>query len=190
MSDKSVKVAEVVEKTEDWTSKIPIDWDDGELFENTIHLFLTKERFILENDLNERTIVHKLADFLAVSFSKFDVDCEYNRMEGKEPYSESVKRLKRLLELDVNDEVKGLSVNPDIIVHLRGRNKYNYLIIEVKKIDYANSIKDKGKESEETYRHFDKRKLELYIEELDYKWGIYIEFNKSEICQLDFYHKP
>ena len=45
-----------------------------------------KDRFLIDNDLNERSISHKLAEYLQTEFHNFDVDCEYNRMKGNKSY--------------------------------------------------------------------------------------------------------
>lgn len=40
--------------------------------------FYEKERYLLENNANERSLTHKLAEYLNLEFQDFDVDCEYN----------------------------------------------------------------------------------------------------------------
>ena len=39
----------------------------------------TNERILLENNLSERCIAHKFAEYLKGNFEDFIVDCEYNR---------------------------------------------------------------------------------------------------------------
>ncbi len=73
------------------------------------------DRDLLDVEVNERAITHKLAEYLQDEFPEWHVDCEYNR-KGVEP-----KRLPH----------RGIVV-PDIIVHHRGIPE-NLLVLEVKK---------------------------------------------------------
>ena len=47
--------------------------------EKALNLLLEQDKFLLLNNLNERTISHKLAEYLQREFSSWNVDCEYNR---------------------------------------------------------------------------------------------------------------
>ncbi len=44
-----------------------------------IQVLLEKDRLLLELNVNERSITHKLAEYLQVEFPGCHVDCEYNR---------------------------------------------------------------------------------------------------------------
>jgi hypothetical protein len=160
---------------------IPDDWECGTYFVKVLIQFLRLESFILKEGLNERTIVHKLAEYLQRAFTNYDVDCEYNKM----PAEDSKEYIKKTLNLDAedieSDDEKAITVYPDIIVHKRGHNENNYLVIEVKKKEYA-GIKRKGKE--ETYKGFDFRKLKAYTKQLNYTYGIYLELNDGNISDL------
>lgn len=100
----------------------------------SIHELIDRDAYLLEHDVNERAITHKLAIYLQRRCAGFDVDCEYNR-NMREP-----KRLDLLLEhlplgdrtIDVAD-VHAVTVYPDVIVHQRGSNEENLLVIEMKK---------------------------------------------------------
>jgi len=165
---------------------IPKDWEYGAYFVRVVNEFLRLESFILKEGLNERTIAHKLAEYIQRVFPNYDVDCEYNKM----PVEDAREYVKKTLELDPedieSDDEKAITVYPDIIVHKRGSNESNYLVIEVKKKEYA-EIKRKGKE--ETYKEFDIRKLKAYTKHLNYTYGIYLEFNKDNISDLKFVKK-
>lgn len=167
---------------------IPEDWKDSDIFITIIKNFLNNEKFILNNDLNERTISYKLAEYIQKEFSSYDVDCEYNKMQnGEDPKKYTAKTLDLdAEEISSNDE-KGITVYPDIIIHKRGNNENNYLIIEIKKNKYANEKRKKG----ESYRDFDFRKLKAYTKEttLNYTYGIYLEFEGNTICELKFFQK-
>jgi len=89
----------------------------------------------LPNSVNERTLTYRLAMYLEAQLRLLDephahlaVDCEYNRA-GDDP--------KRLMDLYRPDEagpwdVRAVTVYPDIIVHERGTNKHNRIVVEVK----------------------------------------------------------
>lgn len=83
--------------------------------------------YILREDLNECTINHRIACHLQDQFPEWHVDCEYNR-DGN--------RVKEL-ELPRNSvswhDTEAKSVFPDIIIHRRGPDGPNLLVIEVKK---------------------------------------------------------
>ena len=156
--------------------KIPIDFERKNDLIKAIKEFLLREEFILENDLNERTLSHKLAEYLQKYFSDFNVDCEYNRMKGKNADSPFITKTLNLKEEDVkNSDTTGKTVYPDIIIHKRGNNKDNFLVIEVKK--HQNN-KNKS---------FDLKKLKAYTKELEYEFGIYLEFDRNKISQIKWF---
>ena len=115
-----------------------------------IHECLNKEITLLELDVNERSITHKIAEHLQEYFReiRYDVDCEYNR-DGHD---------KKTLQLEprsvLNDNSEGDTVFPDIIVHVRG-TRTNLVVIEAKK----NTNRDKT----------DVEKLQAFKEQLGYK---------------------
>ena len=160
---------------------IPHAWEDRHSFIKVITDFLESESFILRENLNERTLSHKLAEYLQRAFPKYDVDCEYNKM----PKEDAKEYVNKTLDLDVegteSDDEKGVTVYPDIVVHKRGNNENNYLVIEVKKKQYA---EQKRRGGQETYKEFDFRKLEAYTKHLKYAYGIYLEFDKDNISDL------
>lgn len=88
------------------------------LIRHDLHLF--------EIDANERSITHKLAEYVQLGFPDWNVDCEYNR-NGDLP-----KRLVDEIDRVRTDDTEGETVYPDIIVHKRGRPE-NLVVIEAKK---------------------------------------------------------
>ena len=69
--------------------------------------FIEKEAFLLENDINERAITHKLGEYLSGIFlPKYSVDCEYNKMQA----ASQEEFVKKALHLDIKN-IK--SSNPD-----------------------------------------------------------------------------
>jgi hypothetical protein len=171
--------------------KIPEEFERKDSFTKALKEFLLEEKFLLENNLNERTITHKLAEHLKAHFCDYDVDCEYNRMP-KNNKNMTEEYITKRLNLDIKkvktDDDNGQTVFPDIIIHKRGENEQNYLVIEVKKKKFANEI-IRGSKEKETHRDFDKKKLKAYTKtkELKYKFGVYLEFNGKGISEMKFF---
>lgn len=132
------------------------------------------DKALLDISVNERTITHKLAEYLQEHFPEFNVDCEYNR------YRNYIKRIRN--EQDRSREIANLSnielaeliwenkeadtIYPDIIVHMRGNQENNILIIEIKK----SSNPDTGES--------DKEKIEeLMNRPYNYKFGLFLRID-------------
>jgi hypothetical protein len=92
--------------------------------------FTAADRYLLEHDLSERCIAARFAMHLQPLFPDHCVDVEYNR-KGR-----SVKYLALPAECAntdyLNEEGESLVV-PDLIVHCRGSNGPNLLVLEFKK---------------------------------------------------------
>jgi len=119
--------------------------------------------YLLENDLNERTITHKLAEYLRPMFPELEVDCEYNR-DGHDP-----KRV-NLEDRPVEEWGAGSNVYPDIIVHHRGDNLHNVLIVEAKKARRLGGQVD----------DHDRTKIEAFARELQYSFGAAVTLRIGE----------
>jgi hypothetical protein len=87
--------------------------------------FYARETHLLEKDLGERTLTHRLAVHLEKQFPGWEVDCDYNRL------GERTLRLPRGSIVSTDDEI-GKSIFPDIVVHQR-EIPNNLLAIEVRK---------------------------------------------------------
>ncbi len=84
------------------------------------------DRQLLDIDVNERSVSHKLAEHLQKEFPDWDVDCEYNRkMEHKKTLWVNYPSISE-------DDIEAKTVFPDIIVHHR-ETEDNLLVIEMKK---------------------------------------------------------
>ena len=101
-----------------------------------------RDPYLIEKDLHERSITHRLAIYLEGRFPEYNVDCEYNGNVEEDSGKKYIYLLKAsaealgLLKKDEQDkEVVERAVYPDIIVHKRGLNgpNNNLLIVEVKK---------------------------------------------------------
>lgn len=86
-----------------------------------------RDLHLLNVDASERSMTHRLAVHLIEQFPDHDIDCEYNR-DGFD-----VKRLELAERAAKDDDVEAVTVFPDIVVHRRGHNDDNLLVIEVKK---------------------------------------------------------
>jgi hypothetical protein len=132
--------------------------------------------YLLIHDLHERTIAHKLAGYLQAHFSQHQVDCEYNG----NCESESGRKVIYTLNNELNairarvqpgeessvEEEESLRVYPDIIIHRRGENNHNLLIIEIKK------------SSNRRHQQFDKDKLQAFTSsscEFQFRYGLFLE---------------
>ncbi|MEN9597336.1 MAG: hypothetical protein RL236_1770, partial [Pseudomonadota bacterium] len=125
-----------------------------------------KDDYLLDHDVHEQAISHKLACYIGNEIGDWNVDAEYNRNK------ESPKSL--------NINGKNSNVRPDILIHRRGKNNNdgksgnnNLVIIEVKK---KPTEEDKQKDIE---------KIKAFINDYPYyyKFGAFVSFNglQSEI---------
>lgn len=130
-----------------------------EKVEKALRTFFRKDEKLLHIDANERSITHKVAEYLQYQFPDMNVDCEYNRRGG----SGSVKK----------SSSTGQGILPDIIIHERGTDNNNCLAIEIK-------IKKREIKSK-TYQNAvdrDYEKLKDYTSLLyRYKVGLFLEID-------------
>jgi hypothetical protein len=87
--------------------------------------FYAREAFLLERDLGERTLTHRLAVHVEKEFSGWEVDCDYDRLGDR------TLRLPHGTIISTDDHL-GKSVYPDIVVHQRAIPN-NLLALEVRK---------------------------------------------------------
>jgi hypothetical protein len=92
---------------------------------SAIREFYARETHLLEKDMGERTLTHRLAVHVEKQFPEWDVDCDYDRL------GERTLRLPKASIVSSDDHL-GKSVYPDIVVHLRSIPE-NLLAIEVRK---------------------------------------------------------
>lgn len=120
-----------------------------------LSLLEEKDAFLLETGVNERSIAHKLAEYLQVIFSEWNVDCEYNK-KGLD-----IKTLDGIRACNLQKKTD--RVYPDIIIHKRNK-KENYIVIEIKTVRNEEAC--------------DVEKLKLFTSRGDYEYmfGLYLEF--------------
>ncbi len=96
--------------------------------EKALRTLAENDKYLLKNDLSERCIASRLAMYLQQEFPEHSVDVEYNR-DGFEP-----KRLELPEECANYRNKDGQAlVVPDVIVHQRGPDGPNILVLELKK---------------------------------------------------------
>jgi hypothetical protein len=128
-----------------------------------IDKFLKSDSVLLEIDVNERTMTHKLAEYLQQEFQDYNVDCEYNRQinDTKMMPQPSIPRKR----LNFSKDTDARTVYPDIIVHKRLGDD-NLLVIEAKK----SSREDNGE--------WDKEKLKAFKgEPFKYRMALFVNFH-------------
>ena len=132
-----------------------------------IDILFKNDSFLLEKDVNERSISHKLAEYIQIQFPEWHVDCEYNKKMFDKKMLEGIK--------GCSEQKKTDRIFPDIIIHQRNTNK-NLLVIEIK----TNNQDDPC----------DIRKLELFTQKdgkYVYAWGLFIKFNRTNSPILIWY---
>lgn len=142
------------------------------------------EKEIIQNDINERTIAHKLAEYLQIEFIDYNVDVEYNRnyengeYEPKKAYLIKDGFREAFLKAKETEEnlikfMDQVTTYPDIIIHKRMSNEKNLLVIEIKK---SNNNGD---------WEIDRKKLEAFTrrkndEGYGYTLGLHLVFHISK----------
>jgi hypothetical protein len=115
---------------------------------------LFAESKLLALEVNERSITHKVAEYLQKEFSNYDVDCEYNK-DGHDQ-KKILSRLDKCTKGPTINDEDGRTVYPDIIIHKRDSST-NLVVIEAKK----STNSDGG---------CDRQKLEAFKNELHYQF--------------------
>jgi hypothetical protein len=119
----------------------------------SIQHFLLEDYNLLKFNASERSISHKLATYLEREFEDWDIDCEYNRIRDfpkridktslKSIFLSNLGSISRCIpekRLRKTDKTKSKLINPDIVIHKRGK-KENLLVIEIKKSNSQDSFK-------------------------------------------------
>ncbi len=89
-----------------------------------------RDQHLLAHDCWEAAITHRLAVYLEGEFPDRDVDCEYNR-DGHDTKT-----------LNLYNVLTDNEVRPDIIIHGRGTNARNHMVIEAKKVNGESPERD------------------------------------------------
>jgi hypothetical protein len=145
-----------------------------ERIERCLERLTRDDRELLENDVNERSLTHKLAEYLQAEFTEWNLDCEYNRK-----YSTPNRLVGHpFTQKGVPpDDVRARTVYPDIIVHHRNTDE-NLLVIEVKKASNPDGLE------------FDKWKLEGFRDQLGYRHTAFLVVTDAKEFCLEIDGKP
>lgn len=151
--------------------------EDQEKIKIAFDLLYKNDEYLLQNNCSERAIAFRLAMYLQTLFNDYDVDCEYNLnidnahkrkvincIEEEYKKFKDIPKRKSLKNID-GDEYLEISILPDIIIHKRGDNDSNRIIIEIKKSCNMSEI------------DYDRYKLIHYTEEYSefkYPIGLFI----------------
>ncbi len=140
------------------------------ILNESIKELLEKDSCLLEVDVSERAITHKLAEYLQRQIPYLNVDCEYNRNTSQGNIKSKGIIIKPEPKSIISLRGERISTFPDIIVHRRMRNDENLLIVEVKKRKARASCEN------------DFRKLKAFTENTErnsyhFKYGVFILLN-------------
>jgi len=125
---------------------------------------------LLSRDVNERTLSFRLAHYLTPLYPDHDVDCEYNR------HGDAIKRLPAPDPALTND-TKGKTIFPDILVHERGNDENNHILIEIKKSDNTDTARDIEK----------LRSLTAPGRGYFYQYGLHLTFGENRLSGATVY---
>ena len=132
--------------------------------------FYIRERVILERDLGERTLAHRLAVQIERHFPGWDVDFDYNRLGDR------AMLLPRGAIVSTDDPL-GKSVYPDIVVHRRTVPTH-LLAIEVRKAANHQPL------------HHDLHKLTALTDPLlwfAFRFGVLLTLGRTRVGGADVY---
>jgi len=101
-----------------------------EKMRNCIETLYKNDWYLIMTDCQERSIAHKLAEYMSPEFPGWIVDCDYNRDGTNTKELPGIGDYYR--QKTPSEENRTDIVLPDIIVHMRGQ-KRNLLVIEIKK---------------------------------------------------------
>lgn len=135
--------------------------------------FLDSESYLLRVNANERSMTHKFAECLQSIFGhEWDVDCEYNRFGQN---TKMIDEIQYIVGTDTDTaETVARTVYPDIIVHKRGEEGPNLLVIEAKKDADANDVEK------------DTQKLRVLKRTFEYKFAVFLNFETGENFNINF----
>ncbi len=146
-----------------------------------------KDNWLLTKNLSEQSVSHKLAEYIQSYFGDYHVDCEYNGdvNDGKKHIQILYSQLEAFgllkpRESQLEAEIIERAVFPDIIIHKRGSNADNLLIVELKK------------ESSKVPFKYDNLKLKAYTSSdhgnhLKYQLGAFIVTNENGQYKIEYY---
>ena len=140
--------------------------------ESVVELISEQPVLLLEKtNINERSISSELSNKMRTRINYYHVNCEYNRM-----VDEHGIQIPKRIHLDPNHRIPS-RVYPDIIIHRQEDGLNNILVVELK-MNWKNQLKEE-----------DFLKLERYMEELNYQYGVYLELGEKGITEMKWFIK-
>ena len=137
---------------------------------NAVREFYAHETYLLEKELGERTMTHRLAVHLERQFDGWEVDCDYNRL------GERVLKLPHGSIISTDDGL-GKSIFPDIVVHHRAVPE-NLLAVEVRKATNHQPVE---------HDHHKLRGLTDPHLWFAYRLGVFLILDKNQVKASDVY---
>ena len=143
------------------------------------------DRDLLDLGVGERAFSHRLAVHLQAEFPDHSVDCEYNR-RGRQAKAVDTTRQrflqllreggipKRLATSTVASGKRPVSIYPDIVVHVRGKDDHNILAMEIKRAG-----------SSSPFDVWDRWKLNYYLDKLRYTAGAFLVLPSEPPSQVE-----
>ena len=132
--------------------------------------FYARETYLLEKDLGERTLTHRLAVHVEKEFPGWEVDCDYDRLGDR------TLRLPHGSIISTDDHL-GKSVYPDIVVHQRAIPN-NLLALEVRKFGNHQPLEH------------DQHKLRALTDPhlwFAYWIGVFVTLGKKQVTMAEIY---
>ena len=160
-------------------------------FENAIRKIYSNDYYLLKNKLNERAVSPCLFCYLRPEFPDYNVDHEYNgnienTVNGRKQMVGSESEFRQFDKIRKPKIIDGMTVSnivPDIIVHKRGFNTDNLLVIEVK------LAKSKQFAKLNLHDRFDTTKLHYFTGRssgFNFKLGAFLQLGIDKYCTSYF----
>lgn len=133
------------------------------LLDAAIKEFYAKDEYLIQERVNERTCVARIAHYLQNMLDKDEAwrdlkaDCEYNRQVSEEESANNCACEEEKYEME--------TIYPDLIIHHRGYNDKNLLVVEFK---HACNDSEKNRKKD-----IDKMKDMINDPQKHYKMGVY-----------------
>ena len=145
------------------------------LINQAIENLLDNENEILVRKINERNLSSHLAYYLKPLFPDYNVDPEYNGDVDKPNDKKALDIARnRITQIGYKpNKGNNYKFSPDIIIHKRGTNEYNLVVIKVKK--------DTSPQNDRAYDHIKLEHLTIDYSgnHYNYKLGVAITFGTS-----------
>lgn len=111
--------------------------------EMAVNKLLCENPSLLDYEAHEQAISHRIAVYLELEFPGFNVDCEYNkRLEETKRVTLTDVGFRECTCASCSDRTRrntrysnNISFRPDIVVHKRGTDSGNLVVVEIKKRD-------------------------------------------------------